>query len=142
MPHELKLIDILPAMLDSREAAIRLAEMVREYSGDKQIELDFSGIEFMSRSFADQFHKELCLRDEDAFEIVIKNADAAIIRMLDAVSKTQTKRKAVKKTHQVVSFNDLKQMESFVMSSGKPNLMLENMLPMPIQLIKLREVFR
>jgi len=113
---ELKLINLLPVTLDSREAATRLADIVREYSGDKQIELDFSGIEFMSRSFADQFHKELYLRDEDAFEIVIKNADAAIIRMLDAVSKTQTKRKAVKKTHQVASYNSLKQMESFVMS--------------------------
>ncbi|WP_262250317.1 STAS-like domain-containing protein [Parapedobacter soli] len=113
---ELKLINLLPVTLDSREAAIRLADIVREYSGDKQIELDFSGIEFMSRSFADQFHKELYLHDEDTFEIVIKNADASIIRMLDAVSKTQTKRKAVKKTHQVASYNDLKQMESFVTS--------------------------
>lgn len=116
MTPELKLINLLPVTLDSREAATRLADMVREHSGNKQRALDFSGIEFMSRSFADQFHKELYLRDEDAFEIVIKNADAFIIRMLDAVSKTQTKRKAVKKTHQVASYNDLKQMESFLMS--------------------------
>lgn|SRR5690606_1358597 len=114
-PSELKLNHVLPATLDFREAATRLADMVREHC-DKQIELDFSGIEFMSRSFADQFHKELYLRDEDSFEIIIKNADASIIRMLDAVSKTQTKRKAVKKTHQVASYNNLKQMESFVMS--------------------------
>lgn len=113
---ELKLINLLPATLDSREAATRLADILREYSGDKQIVLDFSGIEFMSRSFADQFHKELYLRDEDSVEIVIKNAEASIIRMLDAVSKTQTKLTAVKKTHQVASYNDLKQMESFVMS--------------------------
>ncbi len=113
---ELKLINVLPVTLDSREAAARFADIVREYSGDKQIELDFSGVEFMSRSFADQFHKELYLHEEDSVEIVIKNADATIIRMLDAVSKTQTKRKAVKKTHQVASYNDLKQMESFVMS--------------------------
>lgn len=113
---ELKLVNVLPTTLDSREAATRLADMVREYSGDRQVELDFSGIEFMSRSFADQFHKELYLHDDDSFEIVIKNADAAIINMLNAVSKTQTKRKVVKKTHQVASYNDLKQMESFVMS--------------------------
>lgn len=113
---EIKLVNMLPTTLDSREAAIRLADMVREYREDKQIELDFSGIEFMSRSFADQFHKELYLSESDAFEIVIKNAHASIIRMLDAVSKTQTKRKAVRKTHQVISYNDLKQMESFVMS--------------------------
>jgi len=116
MTPELKLINLLPVTLDSREAATRLAGIVKGYSGNKQIELDFSGIEFMSRSFADQFYKELYLRDEDVFEIVIKNADASIIRVLDVVSKTQTKRKAVKKTHQVASYNNLKQMESFVMS--------------------------
>ena len=113
---ELKLIDLLPVTLDSREAATRLAEIVSEYSSSKYIELDFRGIEFMSRSFADQFHKELCLHEDHAFEIVIKNAEASIIHMLDAVSKTQTTRKSVKKTHQVASFNDLKQMESFMMS--------------------------
>lgn len=116
MIQEIKLLDFFPTTLDSREAATRLADMVREYSGDKQIELDFSGIEFMSRSFADQFHKELYLNEQDAFEIVIKNANGPIIQMLNAVSKTQTKRKAVKKTHQVVSYTDLKQMEIFVMS--------------------------
>lgn len=113
---EIKLLDFFPTTLDSREAATRLTDTVRAYSGDKQVELDFSGIEFMSRSFADQFHKELCLNEQDAFEIVIKNANGSIIQMLNAVSKTQTKRRAVKKTHQVVSYNDLKQMESFVMS--------------------------
>lgn len=66
MIPELKLINLLPATLDSREAATWLAEIVREYSLSKQIELDFSGIEFMSRSFADQFHKELFLRNEDS----------------------------------------------------------------------------
>ncbi len=113
---DIKLTNILPTTLDSREAASRLADLVRQYSNCEQIELDFSGIEFMSRSFADQFHKELYLNESDAFEIVIKNASAPIIQMLDAVSKTQTKRKAVRKTHQVISYNDLKQMQSFVMS--------------------------
>ncbi|WP_257667303.1 STAS-like domain-containing protein [Parapedobacter tibetensis] len=68
MMPELKLINLLPATLDSREAATRLANMVKEYTGDKQIELDFSGIEFMSHSFADQFYKELYLRDKDSIE--------------------------------------------------------------------------
>ncbi|WP_028296304.1 hypothetical protein [Olivibacter sitiensis] len=49
-------------------------------------------------------------------EIVIKNTDASIIKMLDTVSKTQNKRKAVRKTHQVAAYASLKQMESFVMS--------------------------
>ncbi|WP_139378653.1 hypothetical protein [Parapedobacter luteus] len=47
---------------------------------------------------------------------VIKNADATITRMLDAVSKTQAKRRVVKRTHLVTSYDDLQQMESFVMS--------------------------
>lgn len=116
MNSELKLINLLPVTLDSREAAIRLADMVREYSTERQITIDFSGIEFMSRSFANQFHKELYLRDEDTFEIIVKNADASIIGMLDAVSKTQVIRKVVKPTHQVASYNNLTEMESFVMS--------------------------
>ena len=116
MIQQIKLLDFFPTTLDSREAATRLAGTVRAYSRSRQIELDFSGVVFMSRSFADQFHKEFCFHDHDSFEIVIKNAHASIIQVLNAVSKTQTKRKAVRKTHQVVSYNDLKQMESFVMS--------------------------
>src|SRR5690606_6138071 len=112
MKLELKLIDLLPATLDSREAATQIADKVREYSGDKQIELDFSVIDVISRSFAAQSHKGVYLRASAVIEIVIKNAAAPIMRTLDAVSKPQTKRKAVKKAHQVASCNDLKQMET------------------------------
>lgn len=37
MTPELKLINILPITLDSREAATRLADRIREYSGGRQI---------------------------------------------------------------------------------------------------------
>jgi|GEM_PF-4256480 len=46
MMPELKLINLLPVTQESREAATRIAGIVREYSGDKQMELNFSGIEF------------------------------------------------------------------------------------------------
>ncbi|MBK1442808.1 DUF4325 domain-containing protein, partial [Parapedobacter sp. ISTM3] len=99
MTCELKLVNILPITLDTREAANRLADVVRERNECKQIVLDFWGIEFISRSFADQLYKELYLHDKESFDIVIKNADATITRMLDAVSKTQAKRRVVKRTH-------------------------------------------
>lgn len=56
---EIKVAEILPSTLDSREAATRLVNVIKEEANSNSIvEIDFTDIIFMSRSFADQFHKE------------------------------------------------------------------------------------
>lgn len=112
---EIRVKDILPLTLDSREAAIKLVSLVKEESAEHRVVLDFADIIFMSRSFADQFHKELYM-DSTAFDIVIKNADFGIAEMLNVVSKTQKSRKAIKKDYQVLSFTNLDKLEDYAFS--------------------------
>ncbi|WP_118193389.1 hypothetical protein [Albibacterium indicum] len=80
----------LPLTLDTREFASKLVDMIKE-EGECKVELDFTDIIFMSRSFADQFHKELYSSDH-TIDISIKNADVSILDMLRAVSNTQNDR--------------------------------------------------
>jgi len=88
--HSILLTDFINQhSLITREAAQALIE----YAGDtacRQIELDFTGVDFISRSFADQFHKEkMRLWQTASKEVEIVNACDNVLEMLKAVSKTQ-----------------------------------------------------
>ena len=81
----------IDSLLNTREAAIQLADLIRD-NPCKIIELDFTNVEFMSRSFADQFIKEeLQLKEELNVCIEIINANEEIIKILNIVSNTQHK---------------------------------------------------
>lgn len=109
---EIRVNTIFPSTLDTREGAALLAQLIREQLADNTIvDVDFKDIIFMSRSFADQFHKDIMAGD--SVDIVIKNADLGIIEMLKAVSQTQNKRKPVKKSYQVLSFNNLDMLSDY-----------------------------
>lgn len=111
---EIKISNVLPLTLDTRESASRLVDIIKE-EGEHKVELDFTDIIFMSRSFADQFHKEL-YSCEHTVDISIKNADISILDMLRAVSNTQNARKAIKKNYQLLSFNSISKLEDFTFS--------------------------
>lgn len=111
LTSEINISSVLPATLDTRESAVRLIDMIREATVENnKLELDFTGIIFMSRSFADQFHKGLNTYGYP-IDIVIKNADFSIVEMLEAVSRTQKGRKPVDQSYQVLSFNDLNKLK-------------------------------
>lgn len=110
---EIKVCTFLPNTLVTREGATRLVQLINdELADDIRVELDFQGIIFMSRSFADQFHKEVNSCD-NSIDLIIKNAEYGIIEMLDAVSKTQTTRKAINKKYHVLSFNNLNKLKDY-----------------------------
>lgn len=110
---EIKVSTFLPNTLDTREGATRLVNLINdELADDVKVELDFQGIIFMSRSFADQFHKDVNSYD-NSIDLIIKNAEYGIIAMLDAVSKTQTTRKAINKTYRILSFNNLNKLKDY-----------------------------
>ncbi|MET1053794.1 MAG: hypothetical protein ABWY16_00660 [Pedobacter sp.] len=113
---EIKVAEILPSTLDSREAATRLVSVIKEESKcNSKIEIDFTDTIFMSRSFADQFHKDLHT-GEEILDLSFKNASNDILLMLTAVSTTQTQRKAVNKNYKVLNFSDIKSLEEFSFS--------------------------
>ena len=110
---EIKIISLFPPTLDTREGASRLAEIVKsDLADDNKVELDFQGVIFMSRSFADQFHKDL-LTGNHAIDLEIKNAESGIIEMLETVSKTQKTRKAINKSYRILSFNNIDKLSDY-----------------------------
>lgn len=93
-------------LLNTREAAQQLSITIKS-SQCNSIELDFSNVEFMSRSFADQFYKEqLQLKNELNIIIHIMNANEEIIKMLNVVSNTQNKKDREFKTIPVYKFSN------------------------------------
>lgn len=82
--------ELLGSTLDSRDEAEQLFIVLKDYQQYTELALDFSNVDFMSRSFADQFYKErMNWETENSANILIENASTQIIEILHAVSKTQ-----------------------------------------------------
>jgi hypothetical protein len=83
--------------LVTREVAEELAERIASVQC-YFVFVDFSGIDFISRSFADQFHKEkLRLWEAGLKEVSIEGASQAVLEMFKAVSQS-AEGKAVRHT--------------------------------------------
>lgn len=112
----IKVIQNLSELLNSREAATMLLDLVIEQQVDR-VELDFSEIEFMSRSFADQFHKErYALQSNNGLIIEISNANEEIINMLNTVARTQNKTKREFFKLPVFKYSDTDMLSDYLLS--------------------------
>src|ERR1700679_3257900 len=79
--------------LDSRDAAQKLFECASNYERNVSVVFDFDGVDFMSRSFADEFYKQnKKWSAENNPDTEIDNANIQVIEILQAVSKTQQSR--------------------------------------------------
>jgi hypothetical protein len=59
-------------------------------AGPDELVVDFAGVVFISRGFADQFHKErMAFHERNGAHVVIENANDDVHLMLQAVSVTQ-----------------------------------------------------
>lgn len=106
----------LGALLNSREAATSLLDFVRE-NKCSVIEMDFTSVEFMSRSFADQFHKEKIMLQND-YNIVIEvvNANEEVVNILRTVSRTQSKSDRQFNDVQIFSFSNTDLLQEHLLS--------------------------
>lgn len=81
--------DFAADTLNTREAAREILRLI-ETNPCEVNEIDFTGVEFMSRSFADEFHKEkIRLQEKYSIKIIIVNAVEEITEMLHRVANTQ-----------------------------------------------------
>lgn len=102
--------------LNSREAAAKLIDMMRA-GALSEIELDFSDVEFMSRSFADEYIKgaTAVVKQLNA-SISLLNANEEILRIIRAVSETQNKTERDYQKFSVVSYSDFKVLSDYMLS--------------------------
>jgi hypothetical protein len=103
-------------LLNTREAATMLLDTLCD-TKCSVIELDFSDVEFMSRSFADQFHKEkIELQNTLNVSIDIVNANEEIINILQTVSRTQVKSNREFEEVQIFKFSNTQLISDYLLS--------------------------
>ncbi len=113
---EIRVIQHLSELLNTREGATLLFASLKKQRGDR-VEFDFSQVEFMSRSFADQFHKEWKkLQQTRGLALVISNANEEIIRVLKTVEKTQNKSKREFVRLPVFKYSDSDRLSDYLLS--------------------------
>ncbi|MGP8214013.1 MAG: STAS domain-containing protein [Bacteroidia bacterium] len=103
------------ASLNTREAAVGLCKVINNI-GSVNVEIDLAGVEFMSRSFADQFYKERQQLREKGISVFLVNADEEVQRMLEAVSRTQAKKDRNFDDIRVLRFSNMKDVSNFLLS--------------------------
>lgn len=106
--------------LDTRESASSLiAKITKEFNLnlDSRIVLNFEDIEFMSRSFADQFHKEITA-DDFNIDLIFSNLHESIRETLRIVEKTQNSRSklSLKKKTIHLRFDSIEKIENYLYS--------------------------
>jgi len=112
----ISVFDLLGDSLHTRQAVTQLLHNVAQ-NPCAHIELDFAEVEYISRSFADQFHAEkLALATRQQKSIIVTNANDQIIRMLQAVAKTQDVKDRLYEKMPVFHYTNWRSLENFLLS--------------------------
>lgn len=108
--------ELLGSSIHSREASSVLMNLVKEDPCD-YVELDFSSVEHISRSFADQFYfDKMNCAIEHRKTIIVSNAADSIINMLQAVAKTQNSLNRETRVVPVYRYSSYQQLENFLLT--------------------------
>jgi hypothetical protein len=113
---QIQVVEEVSKLLNTREAATELMTAVRG-SNCKHVEFDFINVDFMSRSFADQFHKEkVALQSDFDALIEISNANEEVMNILRIVSNTQNKIKREYKILPTFKFSNTELLSNYLLS--------------------------
>ena len=107
--------ELLSTSIHSREASSVLMKVIEEDMCD-HIELDFSAVEYISRSFADQLHfDKLNYAMQKNKTIIVSNASDIVLNMLQAVAKTQNSSVHSQENLPVFKYSNQNQLENFLL---------------------------
>ncbi len=110
--------DILGSTLNAREALYEIFKGI-DFNNIKAVHIDFTGVEFMSRSFADEFFKyRQTLESEKNIKFILINSNKDISNILKAVSNSNTegnlKRKFNKFNH--IQFTNQEALSNYLLT--------------------------
>lgn len=107
---------LLGQTIHTREAAKFLLADVKNDLCEK-VELDFSDVDYISRSFADQFHADkIQLALDQQKQIIVTNATEEVINMLQAVAKTQNKTYRANHAPPIYKYSKWSPLENFLLT--------------------------
>lgn len=114
-----KIIDVAQLLSPDLKSRMRAQDLklLIENSEEKEIELDFQGVKFATRSFIDEFYN-LFLKNpkENTFQVKLTNVPEDIKTMLDTVSRTQVRAKVIPSQTQEISFKNVKEFLNYLSS--------------------------
>jgi hypothetical protein len=112
----ISVLSLFGPTLHTRQAAVDLLEVV-QMDPCADVELDFQQIEYVSRSFADQFHADkLTIAESQQKRIVVINASEEVLKMLQAVARTQSRENNAINKLPVYRYTDWQSLEQFLLS--------------------------
>lgn len=100
----------------TRESSKILMSLIEQNQCDS-IELDFSRVEYISRSFADQFYGDkMNCTVKLKKNIIVSNVNETVMHMLNAVAKTQNKKPNTFLNIPIYKYSSPSQLENFLLS--------------------------
>ncbi|MCU0318449.1 MAG: STAS-like domain-containing protein [Flavobacteriales bacterium] len=85
-------------------------------ANSKELVLDFSGVEFISRGFADELHKaRLRFQQERNIPVIIEQVNEAVQEMLSAVARTQEGSTPLRVDIPVIRVNSVDELERMLL---------------------------
>ncbi|MEN5055729.1 STAS-like domain-containing protein [Sphingobacterium kitahiroshimense] len=115
---DIRLKDLFNESLDTRESVHFLINYIENELGKEDcydITLDFTGIDFMSRSFADELHKQINLENFHK-SFTFANMPLSMKELLRVVEKTQTTRTKRELKSSVLVVNDIFMIKDYTFS--------------------------
>lgn len=117
--YTIKIASSFGNILNTRDEAIELKNqslhILSASPSNTKIIVDFLGVDFMSRSFADQFYKEnRTLIENFSCEIILTNLDEQITEVMSAVSRTQNKTNRSFAESPIYSFTDREKLDNYL----------------------------
>lgn len=112
---KIEIAKVIGNSLDSRDQAEKLFAIIEKIQSSDVI-LNFENVEFMSRSFADQFYqnaKQIGVANKMTLDF--ENVNNQIKEILDAVSKTQFNRKVINKQVRVYTFPEMSKLKDYLL---------------------------
>ena len=103
-------MELIGSDIRSRQNADHIRNSIANYDG--VVELDFNGLEFISRAFADEIYS---IVNESRDHVVLKNMKGIVDSMMSLVSESRT-HKRVRKTENstIKEFSDIESLSAYL----------------------------
>ena len=113
MRQTIDITTILGFDLKSRSTVGDLSLFI-ENTNAKDVAIDFGKVEFVTRSFIDEFYNTFLKNKNSMIHIALVNVSDDIQRVLDVVSQTQHKKKEISKKSSVVTFSNIDEVNHYL----------------------------
>lgn len=112
----ISVFDLFSSSVHTRESSAILMDLIEKDPCDF-IEVDFSLVDYISRSFADQFYfDKMKCAVELKKNVIVSNANESVVRMLNTVAKTQSKKPDAFSNIPIYKYSSQSQLENFLLN--------------------------